>query len=516
MKTKYSTPSVEAIQEDFEDDSSGEINGYAEESSTENSYRQVRSPRQSSHTGAVKMESGRDRERVKRSHRSGNGRRQHSKREATHSNTKYAGMPQSEQERPRRHRRNVSHHSSNSGSSSSEEEEQDHREVLAQPKANLTSPSIMSTITSLTVSTNKSSGSSGSNSTVTQASITKQSGRSLGKKPEIPEMPKSPAVPDPPNVFAYLDNESTFSLNNDTEQEQEQYEDDSDDSQEREDHEIETERHEQEQDSSSDEDEESDSEEKSPWPHIERLAILPSPTSPNHPGSSSSAASSVHGSAHFSETPAENDDTDRSTSPERSVHDQASDPDDEGPKSPASARMASQMAAAQERQYLHSNQNQNQNQAFGTPNMTRGPAVYPYLPGSSSLSPRYAQHIKQRGLPRAEKLPVTGYELLASRLSNSNAQTEEPKIKPMYRKFEALNHRLLLHLQDEISELEEQLHRLDNADTQSRRAGLSGSVVPASRRASQAAGGELQWHKTDILGRIGFKLAQYSKLFLDH
>jgi hypothetical protein len=67
-----------------------------------------------------------------------------------------------------------------------------------------------------------------------------------------------------------------------------------------------------------------------------------------------------------------------------------------------------------------------------------------------------------------------------------------------------------LHLQDEISELEEQLHRLDSADTQSRRAGANGSVLPASRRAAQAAGGELQWHKTDILGRIGFKLAQYS------
>jgi len=500
MTTKYSTPSVEAIQEDSEDDSTGEINGYAEDSSTEKSYRQVRSPRQGTNMGSLKLESGRERERLRRSHRSGNGRRHHSKREEKHSNTKYAGVPpQSEHEHPRRHRRNVAQDSSSSGSSSSEEEEPDHREVLAQPRAKLTSPSIISTITSLTVSTNKSSGSSGSNSTVTQASITKQSGRSPGKKAGNPPMPMSPAVPDPPNVFAYLDNESTLSLGNDIEQD----EDDSDDS--NDDDEIEAERQQQESDN---EDEEIDGDE-SRWPHVERLAILPSPTSPDHPDSSSSASSSVHGSAHFSEAPAENDDTDRSTSPERSVEDQTSDRDDDGPKSPASTRMASQMAAAQQRQYLHSNPAQNQ--AFGTPNMSRGPAVYPYLPGSSSVSPRYAQHIKQRGLPRAEKLPVTGYELLASRLSNSNAQNEEPKIKPMYRKFEALNHRLLLHLQDEISELEEQLHRLDHADTQSRRAGLSGSVIPASRRAAQAAGGELQWHKTDILGRIGFKLAQYSK-----
>jgi hypothetical protein len=108
---------------------------------------------------------------------------------------------------------------------------------------------------------------------------------------------------------------------------------------------------------------------------------------------------------------------------------------------------------------------------------------------------------------------VTGYELLASRLSsyNSTSELEDANvIKPIYRKFGALNHRLLLHLQDELSELEEQLHRLDNADTQSRRAGLGGRVVPASRRAAAMQGGELQWHKTDVLGRIGFKLAQYS------
>jgi hypothetical protein len=139
---------------------------------------------------------------------------------------------------------------------------------------------------------------------------------------------------------------------------------------------------------------------------------------------------------------------------------------------------------------------------YGTPNMPRGNTPLPHLP-SSALSQRYQQLMGQRALPRAEKLPVTGYELLASRLSSADA-----RIKPMYRKFEALNHRLLLHLQDELSELEEQLHRLDNADTQSRR--TDKSIIPASRRAAAQAGGELQWHKTDVLGRIGYKLNQYS------
>lgn len=228
------------------------------------------------------------------------------------------------------------------------------------------------------------------------------------------------------------------------------------------------------------------------------------------PDNSSSGTSSLHGSDHFSETQADHD-TDRSTSPEQSVKDHVSDHEVEPePPSPASVKFASQLAAAQQRQNAHIAM-----QNLGAPNIPRRDTMYQYGPAAAStaLSPLYQQHMNNRPSPQPEKFPVTGYELLASRLSSHSASTEadeQTKIKPIYRKFEALNHRLLLHLQDEISELEEQLHRLDSADTQSRRAGANGSVLPASRRAAQAAGGELQWHKTDILGRIGFKLAQYS------
>ena len=85
----------------------------------------------------------------------------------------------------------------------------------------------------------------------------------------------------------------------------------------------------------------------------------------------------------------------------------------------------------------------------------------------------------------------------------------------MYRRFEALNHRLLLQLQDEISELEEQLKRLDTSDTQSRwvrdRDQQGDYILPASRRAEFMSGDELGWARTDLLGRVGFKLEQYSK-----
>lgn len=193
---------------------------------------------------------------------------------------------------------------------------------------------------------------------------------------------------------------------------------------------------------------------------------------------------------------------------------------------------------------------------YGTPEMPRGSANLP-LRASNLLnlcvpSSSYVKH-----LPRAEKLPLTGYALTASKLASQgrhfpqsqngghmNTSTTSPQsrnsastgttveavvsqedicleqsgeervlahiqIKPLYRKFEALNHRILLHLQDELSELEEQLHRFDTADTQTRR--LQNRILPASRRAELLAGGELQWHKANVLGKIGHKLEQYSR-----
>lgn len=170
--------------------------------------------------------------------------------------------------------------------------------------------------------------------------------------------------------------------------------------------------------------------------------------------------------------------------------------------------------------------------------MPRGNVRLPHLPPNALDQRAYNPgHGHVNHLPRAEKLPLTGYELLAARLSTSSGRDTarprrhgrpqssqppspasdgdggrgadaEPDLKPIYRRFEALNHRLLLYLQDELSELEEQLHRLDTADTQTRR--LQDCILPASRRAEHASGGELQWQKTDILGKIGFKLGQYN------
>ena len=504
MTTRYSAPFVEAIQEGSEDESKDGIRDKEGQSVKDHSYRRSRSSMDAI-MAPTRVTVARERDRPKRKHRSKEGRSKRPPRPQGKTTTMKVANGAvmtdsgSDGQQRSRHRRTYSNRSTSSTSSSSEEDEpiQDHREVLAAASARLTSPSMISTFTSLTTSTNKSSGSSGSNSTVTQASITKRS--SLGKRAEIAESPLSPAVPDPPSVFAFLDNESAVGTTHEEGEEEEE----------------EAVELRQEEEGEQDEGGEHDS----PWLNDEHEPSFDSNALPSHLSpdqsrardSSSSTSSSLHGSDHFSE-PAIDNDTDRSTSPERSVKDHASDHEPESaPMDRASARMASQMAAAQQRQNLHGSMQQ-----LGASNMPQRTTIPPRVP-SKALSSRHSQNIQRQSLPGAQKLPATGYELLATRLSSYNSPSDFEDgtiIKPMYRKFGALNHRLLLHLQDELSELEEQLHRLDHADTQSRWAGREGRVVPASRRAASAQGGDLQWHKTDILGKIGFKLAQYSSFLL--
>ena len=109
--------------------------------------------------------------------------------------------------------------------------------------------------------------------------------------------------------------------------------------------------------------------------------------------------------------------------------------------------------------------------------------------------------------PRFEqRIPVhkTGYDLIAS---NTSSQ-DDTVLKPIYRKFETLNNRMLLYLQDEISEIEDQLQELDAAIAQEEAAMGRG---PASRRSEAKLPSQLQWHRLDLLGRSISKVEQYSK-----
>ena len=97
-----------------------------------------------------------------------------------------------------------------------------------------------------------------------------------------------------------------------------------------------------------------------------------------------------------------------------------------------------------------------------------------------------------------------GYNLLAS-----NIDSNDPAfLKPIYRKFEMLNNRMLLYLQDEIAEMEDQLKELDDLIAHEVQ---SSGQRPASRRTEAKFPSQLQWHRMELLGRSFAKVEQYSE-----
>jgi hypothetical protein len=115
-----------------------------------------------------------------------------------------------------------------------------------------------------------------------------------------------------------------------------------------------------------------------------------------------------------------------------------------------------------------------------------------------------------RGLARSRRRVAeldasrTGYDLVASTLSSQAPGA----LQPVYRTFETLNHRILLYLQDEISELEEGLRAVDAAIAQSEKAV---GLVAASRRMEMKMPSQLQWQRMELVGRSMAKLDQYNR-----
>ena len=94
-----------------------------------------------------------------------------------------------------------------------------------------------------------------------------------------------------------------------------------------------------------------------------------------------------------------------------------------------------------------------------------------------------------------------GYDLLASSLST----VDQDSPKPLYRRFEALNNRILLVLQDEITTMENDLSVMDHIiATQS----LPG---PTSRRGELQIPTQVQADRTVLYGRLMQQLGLYSK-----
>ncbi|KAL8404358.1 hypothetical protein RB594_009271 [Gaeumannomyces avenae] len=291
-----------------------------------------------------------------------------------------------------------------------------------------------------------------------------------------------------------------------------------------------------------------------------RSSTRGSPCRPSHRTTSpySSGMSSAASATSCSEMVGDDPETDRSSSPERSVNGNGDTSERASPVKGdfLTAPEFREPRNLQELQKLEQEISRQHHNRYGTPEMPRGRASIPPS-GRASIPPRA---LNSRGpsqeamnLPRAEKLPLSGYELLASCLSGPEhclgwhesdhkqqqppvhhthrrhasvgssvgsvgmpapspwvqPHQQHPSIKPIYRRFQALGHRVLLNLQDELSVLEEQLHRLDTADTQARR--MQSHIIPASRRGDNPRGGELQVQKTEVLQKIEVKLGQYNQ-----
>ena len=116
-------------------------------------------------------------------------------------------------------------------------------------------------------------------------------------------------------------------------------------------------------------------------------------------------------------------------------------------------------------------------------------------------------------LPRTKnKAPASdfskrqGYARLASTISSH----DDAVLKPIYRKFDTLNNRILLYLQDEISELEAELEELDEGIARELHY-LGKNHRQASRRAEARAPSALQMRRIELMGRCAGKIDIYSK-----
>lgn len=177
--------------------------------------------------------------------------------------------------------------------------------------------------------------------------------------------------------------------------------------------------------------------------------------------------------------------------------------------------------------------------SYSYPPMPRPPmngsAMYPgyYQPYSHrNFASRRASAADANMTDDLGNATLAGYELLASKLSEqagpkSGDGEDERQITPLYRRFEFLNHRILLHLQDEIAEMEEELRRIDEAIAQQQQQQQhmqtsaqtdttktpkeSPPKIQGSRRDDIRSGLELCERRTMLLGRIYTKLEQYNK-----
>lgn len=200
----------------------------------------------------------------------------------------------------------------------------------------------------------------------------------------------------------------------------------------------------------------------------------------------------------------------------------------QAPSAPASTETQLQLDRKQSQVQKYSTPSQEGSPSFGKRQLqlsrpenhytARDPSALhrPPLPPSPPSSPEDSIH---RGAPAKRRASnasqvSSGYGLVASHLTRS-ARQEKAGFPPLYRRFESLNHRVLLHLQDEISQMEEDLHTLDEYEEMHRVATAEQDgtkAMPASRRleAQSQAYSSLHYRRMDLMAALIQKTEQYS------
>ena len=182
-------------------------------------------------------------------------------------------------------------------------------------------------------------------------------------------------------------------------------------------------------------------------------------------------------------------------------------------------------------------------QVFGSVEMP-SPPPFPKPPNSSPSTRRLPS--VSSSSPANRK--ASGYSHLASSISTSTHPSSDAVLRPIYRKFETLNNRILLYLQDEICEMEQDLLELDGAIAQEEdeqrifKCSASGAEMTAglpshpgvglgkptvgngsgngrsskrdSRRQEAKFPSHLQWVRRELMGRLAEKVGQYSTFTL--
>jgi hypothetical protein len=134
----------------------------------------------------------------------------------------------------------------------------------------------------------------------------------------------------------------------------------------------------------------------------------------------------------------------------------------------------------------------------------RSPALDPVFANQPpSYEPQHPEADEQMPVQN-DDLPVEaldGYASIAARLSGQS----EPRIQPLYRRFDWLHHRILLYHQDRLGDLEEELIHLDSITTR------NGGHMSVSIREEREAKHAIHRKRYQVVQEIEALLRKYSE-----